>query len=1070
MITTIYTCSPKRDYLNLSHIYSLSTHSLLAPECISVLSLHPSPLYSHNIPLPRIGDLENSASIDCTSQTQSSHFYPSSSSPSPSVITRIFKHSLSHYTKGDYSCKYYSIAFAILTRIAGGLAQELIKQKPVLLNALLAALVALFFCIPDKLAAAAFLRQPVTEGVKTVPFAFIRNQGQVDRQVQYYINGAGSNIYFTKGGVTLDFVYRERGPALLDDDEPEMSRGFKRYAFSMNPVNPGRDVRLEGVQRLAAKVSYLKSDKESKWLTDVPGYERMVYRDVYKGIDLLFYGREQMLNYDFIVRPFADPSKIMVSFQGVDGIRVDREGNLVISTPVGDFVQRKPFLYQVIDGKRVQVDGRFKIHRTKLGERFSGFNVGDYDPSHELVIDPALVFSTYIGGNGADWIRGIAMDSEGYIYIAGGTSAGNFPTTVGAFQEKYSLNQDIFVAKITPDAGSLVYATYVGGNQMDYAYKIALTGQGNACITGLTKSEDFPIKVPYQETYGGGDTDAFVTKLTSDGSGLEFSSYLGGSGADWGRGIEVDASGMIYVMGDTTSTDYPTEVPYQSTNHGERDIFVAKMSTDGTKLIFSTYLGGSNHDWGRGATLDSAGNIYITGGIWSEDFPTVNPLQSSQAGVHDILIAKLSSDGQELLYSTYYGGSNSERGRSIVLDSDGNIYITGPTWSQNFPVKNAYQAKRGDNGGNAAQDAFVMKLSPNGQSVIYATYLGGTSSDEANDVTCDSEGNAYVTGDTSSSDFPTTSGAYDTTFGGNIEGEYGNTDVFFTEYSADGQKMLYSTYLGGAGDDRGYEVLLDNQGGIVIAGGTTSTDFPVTSKAYDTGCGGDGTCNNGEYGDGFIAKLDITAPYPVFHFPENNESNVPVTGISITVIFSEDMALSTITADNFYITDSQGQKVQGVVSYGSSTKTASFTPSSDLTASSNYTVTVKNEITDFYENPMSESVIWSFTTEVTPTSSPVVCEAESMTLSSTNLELNENESGEVTVTVTGAENCPSEGEEVKVKIKKKNKKKVSVSSTTKTTDSNGQATFAFTAKKTGKVKATFKAGKLKKKSTVKITS
>ena len=282
---------------------------------------------------------------------------------------------------------------------------------------------ALFFCIPDKLAAAAFLRQPVTEGVKTVPFAFIRNQGQVDRQVQYYINGAGSNIYFTKGGVTLDFVYRERGPALLDDDEPEMSRGFKRYAFSMNPVNPGRDVRLEGVQRLAAKVSYLKSDKESKWLTDVPGYERMVYRDVYKGIDLLFYGREQMLNYDFIVRPFADPSKIMVSFQGVDGIRVNREGNLVISTLGRRFRPEEAFLYQVIDGKRVQVDGRFKIHRTKLGERFSGFNV-ELRPSHELVIDPALVFDVHRGQRGG-LIQGIAMDSEGYIYIAGHIG-GNF--------------------------------------------------------------------------------------------------------------------------------------------------------------------------------------------------------------------------------------------------------------------------------------------------------------------------------------------------------------------------------------------------------------------------------------------------------------------------------------------------------------------------------------------------------------------------------------------------------------------------------------------------------------------
>ena len=223
------------------------------------------------------------------------------------------------------------------------------------------------------------------------------------------------------------------------------------------------------------------------------------------------------------------------------------------------------------------------------------------------------------------------------------------------------------------------------------------------------------------------------------------------------------------------------------------------------------------------------------------------------------MIAKLSSDGQELLYSTYYGGSNSERGRSIVLDSDGNIYITGPTWSQNFPVKNAYQAKRGDNGGNAAQDAFVMKLSPNGQSVIYATYLGGTSSDEANDVTCDSEGNAYVTGDTSSSDFPTTSGAYDTTFGGNIEGEYGNTDVFFTEYSADGQKMLYSTYLGGAGDDRSYEVLTNQEASSSPAG-----RLPLISrnlKAYDTGCGATVPAITANTGTVYM-KLDITAPYP----------------------------------------------------------------------------------------------------------------------------------------------------------------------------------------------------------------
>jgi hypothetical protein len=385
----------------------------------------------------------------------------------------------------------------------------------------------------------------------------------------------------------------------------------------------------------------------------------------------------------------------------------------------------------------------------------------------------SLAYSTYLGGGGWESAHGIAIDSSGRVYVTGWTESADFPTS-NPYQNVFRGYYDAFVAKLSNSGRTLIYSTYLGGVDDDGGNDIAVDRSGNAYVTGWTGSSDFPTCNPYQMDQG--STDVFVSKLSATGNRLIYSTYLGGDfgagGQEWGNGIAVDGNGNAYVTGYTASSDFPTQNPFQ-TWQGGPDCFVTKLAGSGSSLIYSTYLGGASYEQGFGIAIDGSGNAYVTGATSSSNFPTQNPLQTYFQGgtgreLFDAFITKLSSSGNSLIYSTYLGGGDDEWGQAITVDGSGYAYVTGFTWSPNFPTQNPYQAYQG--GG----DAFVTKLSSSGSSLICGTWLGGGAGDEGRGIAVDDSGNAFVTGYTSSPDFPTMN-PYQTTFQG------GDCDVFLTK-------------------------------------------------------------------------------------------------------------------------------------------------------------------------------------------------------------------------------------------------------------------------------------------------
>jgi hypothetical protein len=657
----------------------------------------------------------------------------------------------------------------------------------------------------------------VVEDYGKLPMRFEANIGQTANQVKFMARGAGYTLYLLRGESVFVMSRPESKPTML----------------RMRLINSNVHAEGRGVDELTGKVSYFIGNDPTKWRANVPTYGRVRYTEVYPGIDVLYYGNQQQLEYDFVVAPGADWRKISLAFTGTKRVEVEKaSGDLLLQTESGVLHQHHPRVYQELATGRREIESRYVAQKNGR----VGFAVGDYDTKQPLVIDPVLVYSTYLGGSGSDVATGIAVDSSGNAYITGETSSTDFPTK-NATQAQVN-GQDVFVTKISADGQSLIYSTYLGGNDKnnpDLGRAIAVDSSGNAYVMGVTGSTDFPTKNALQPKFGGGSFDAFVTKLGADGQSLIFSTYLGGNGEESGfvgetGGIALDSSGNAYVTGVTSSTDFPIKNAVQSTLGGGGDVFVTELSSDGQSLIYSTYLGGRNPDFGQGIALDSNGNAYITGRTLSTDFPTKNPLQAQLKGGQNGFVTKLSADGRSLIYSTYLGGSNNDAGGGIAVDASGSVYISGFTASSDFPTKNALQPKFG--GGSF--DAFVTKISPDGQSLIYSTYLGGNSSDGSlvNGLAVDAFGNTYIASGTTSTDFPTKNALQSTL--------NGPGDIFVTKLSADGQSLIYSTYLGGSSPDGSVVtgLALDAAGAVYIASSSASTDFPTKNPLQANNHGG----------------------------------------------------------------------------------------------------------------------------------------------------------------------------------------------------------------------------------------
>jgi len=682
----------------------------------------------------------------------------------------------------------------------------------------------------------------ILEAYGKLPLSFEANQGQTESQVEFLSRGPGYTIFVTPIELVLSF----RQAAVQPGEQPanHQQTVLRMQLIGATPPQPPA-----GMEELPGKVNYFIGADPKQWHTNIPTYTKVKQEDVYPGVAVVYYGNQRQLEFDFIVAPGANPNTIRINVEGAERLEVDAQGDLILYLGSGKIRLKKPLIYQVVNGARQEVPGSYVLQNRHQ----VGFRLASYDARRPLVIDPTLLYSTYLGGTGTDYGNGIAVDTSGNAYVTGQAGSTNFPTTSGTFQTTFAGGSlDAFVTKLSPTGSTLVYSTYLGGTGSDFGTAIAVDTSGHAYVTGIAFSTNFPTTAGAFQTTFGGNQDAFVTKLNPTGSALLYSTYLGGTGFDQGLGIAVDTSDNAYVSGLTTSSiNFPTTAgASQTTYGGNQDAFVTKLNPSGSGLVYSTYLGGTGTDYGNGVALDTGGHAYVTGQTNSNFPTTVGAFQTMFGGFNDAFVTKLNPTGTALLYSTYLGGTGTDFGTGIAVDTSDNAYVTGGTDSTNFPTTaGAFQSTFGSGG----SDVFVTKLNPTGTAVVFSTYLGGTGYDYGNGVAVDTSGNAHVTGITySSTDFPTTTGALQTTFGGGL------ADAFMTKLNATGTALVYSTYLGGTGVhptgfDYGLGIAVDTSGNAYVTGVTSSTNFPTTAGAFQTTFGSGSS-------DAFVAKIAAVGP------------------------------------------------------------------------------------------------------------------------------------------------------------------------------------------------------------------
>jgi hypothetical protein len=730
----------------------------------------------------------------------------------------------------------------------------------------------------------------VAQNYGRIPLSFEANQGQADKTVKFLSNGSGYSLFLTDSSAVLALTKPE-----VSSVKPQQAIGAGLKPASTHPARNADVLRMDlaganrathviGSDTLPGTANYFIGNDPAKWHSGMPTYARVKYAGVYPGIDLVYYGNQRQLEYDFVVAPGANPKPIRLEFAGAKKLDLTADGDLTVSAANGEIAFHKPVVYQVTDGLRQPVDGQFAM----LSANTVGFRLGRYDHSKPLVIDPVLSYSTYLGGSISDVAYGIAVDSSGNAYVVGETLSTNFPVTSGAFQTVNKAAPEgwnEFITKLNPTGTALLYSTYLGGSAGELVGTgIAVDNSGDAYVTGTASSTDFPVTTgAYQTVNKGGN--AFVTKLNATGTALVYSTFLGGSSLDEAFAIALDDSGDAYVTGEAESIDFPTtagafqtvnnDAPNGTTEFTLGNAFITKLNPTGTALVYSTYLGGSGHagtgdgDYSTGIAVDGSGNAYVTGQTQSTDFPvTTGAFQTANGspGIYGVnaFVTKLNATGSALVYSTYLGGSDQDYAHGIALDGSGDAYVTGSTTSSNYPVTAGALQPTNNALANYAESAFVTEVNPAGTGLVYSTFLGGTGildpycgppqckavgqGDYGQAITVDDLGDAYVTGGAGSKDFPTTPGAFQTV--NNLAG-YNYSNAFITVLNPGGSALLYSTYLGGSGADHGNGIALDGAGGVYVAGVASSTNFPTTTGAYQT------TNGSNFIGTAFIAKLAI---------------------------------------------------------------------------------------------------------------------------------------------------------------------------------------------------------------------
>ncbi|OGF47870.1 MAG: hypothetical protein A2452_12085 [Candidatus Firestonebacteria bacterium RIFOXYC2_FULL_39_67] len=711
------------------------------------------------------------------------------------------------------------------------------------------------------------------EAYGKLPLCFESNHGQTDASVKFLARGKGYTLFLTSTEAVL----------ALKTAAGSKAEGLDVVRMKLKDANI--DPVFQGMDLLSSQSSYMTGNDPKKWQTKIEQYSKVEIKQIYPGINMVYYGNNGQLEYDFVVAPGANPGLIKMIFKGAKNLELDQKGNLVLNLQEGRLAFNAPTLYQKTGSKRDIVAGRFVLS----GNEQVSFEVAAYDKKKELVIDPTLAYSTYLGTTVADRVNSMYVDTLGNVYLTGETAGTGFPGTAGHYQ---NFNKggayDAFVLKINP-AGAVEWGTYLGGGGVDVGRSITVSGTGIIYICGATTSAGaaFPTTVipsaaSYQAVNNGG-TDAFLTAIAASGNSLVYSMFIGGAGEEFAFGVAVDSTNNAYVTGGTTSnnTTLPVTGGFQGDNAAgvgdtHENAFVAKFNSAGTVQFF-TYLGGTTiggggtgeafdpslgGTHGNAIALDSSNNIYVTGKTVAgfpiyplgTEFPYVGiAYKTTISGAPDAFVSKISTNGATLLYSTYLGGSGMAMGFAIKVDSVGNVYVAGDNDSDNFPEVTIDMPKVGQTTiAGGPFDCFIMKMKLDAAGSldgVYCTFLGGKAWDHVNALAVDSFGNAYVTGRTASDDFVSISPASINT---PLDSVYGAVaKAFVTVIGPDGSTRILNSYIGGVSDQEGRGIGLDAENNIYVSGWTTSTDFPTAIPFYEA--------NKGTY-DGFVMKISATSP------------------------------------------------------------------------------------------------------------------------------------------------------------------------------------------------------------------
>ncbi len=667
---------------------------------------------------------------------------------------------------------------------------------------------------------------PVEFPNNSMPLTFTENKGQFGNITKFKCETLGAVFYFAQGEVAYLLIREtdeliEYPEDMIHDDIDELRNlrpRYKKEAILVKAkfLDSNPESEIIGENKQPHYYNYFLGNDHSKWAKRVANYSSVIYKNIYPGIDLKYYGNGKSLKYDFIVHPGADPSVIKIHYEGNESLSVNEKSELIISTVYGDIKEGVPAIIQT---NSKDVSGSYYL----IDESTFGFRLkGNYDTNRELVIDPELVYSSYYGGSNSDEVWDMTIDNNNDIYLVGFTSSGNFPE-VNAYDNTYNGGAyDAFVVKLSSVDNFPIFCTYIGGSEQDNGFGIAFDPSRNIYICGNTQSANFPLAVPYDSTLS--DQDCFITKLSSDGDSLIFSTFLGGSWQDHASSIFADSLGCSYITGTTLSDDFPMRNPYQDSHGGTYEVFLTKFSPSGGSLIYSTYLGGSDQEYSTDIVVNSILQPYICGNTKSADFPTVNAIYDNFSGEKDIFIAKFTESGDDVIFSTYWGGSDDEYDPSAVLDSVSNLWMTGVTESPDIPIRNAYDSTH-----NVWRDAFIIKLPTDGDSLLYSSYFGGNDWDKGTDIAIDKSGNIYLTGESESSDFPLVN-PIDSTF------TYYNK-AYLSVFTPECDLLIFSTFYGGSYAQYGKCLEIDNEGYSIMSGQTLSDDIPIVN-AYDSSYNG----------------------------------------------------------------------------------------------------------------------------------------------------------------------------------------------------------------------------------------